>query len=149
MNRFLSLRLLSFLMLGVAIFMLTDRAAAAVRPHFSRGTAKFVSPTDFIGSGYATHLGVYSEVGSVAFSPTTDPDVLRLDGRAIYTAANGDQLRANFTGRLNRVTGAITATLTYVGGTGRFASAKGSASLTGQMLPGGIVTVTVSGTIDY
>jgi hypothetical protein len=137
------------MLVAVGGLVLPAGASAAVRPHTSRGTAQFVSPTDFIGKGNATHLGAYTEVGSVTFSPTTDPNILRVDARAIYTAANGDQLRAVITGRLNRLTGAITATVTYVGGSGRFAGATGSASLVGQILPGGTITVAVNGSINY
>ena len=107
------------------------------------------STSGFFISGNATYLGSYTEVGSVTFLPTADPVVLAIDGRAIYTAANGDQLKAVITGQLNRFTGAITATVTSVsGGTGRFAGATGSANLVGQILPGGI-TVAVKGSIDY
>jgi hypothetical protein len=149
MNRFFSLRPFGFLVLAVGLLALPQRASAQARPHYARGTAQFVSPTDFVGSGYATHLGLYSEVGSVAFTPTTDANVLRLDGRGIYTAADGAQLRATFTGRLNRATWAITATVTYVGGTGRFTNATGVSSLVGQMLPNGTITVAVNGSINY
>ena len=77
------------------------------------------------------------------------PAVLRIDAWAVYTAANGDQLYATITGQLDLQTGAITATVTYVGGTGRFDDAGGSATLSGQMLPDGTITVAVEGTIDY
>jgi hypothetical protein len=50
---------------------------------------------------------------------------------------------------LNRATGAITATVTYVGGTGRFTNATGVSSLVGQMLPNGTITVAVNGSINY
>jgi hypothetical protein len=49
---------------------------------------------------------------------------------------------------MNFFTGAITATLTYIGGDGRFEDASGSADLLGQLGPGGI-SVVVVGTIDY
>ncbi|MFO0848292.1 MAG: hypothetical protein U0871_07020 [Gemmataceae bacterium] len=131
--------------------MLTSTAVASAgeRPYHARGTAQFVSPTDFVGSGHATHLGRYTEVGSAQFSPTADPTVLAIDAWSVYTAANGDQLYAVITGELNGLTGAITATVTYVGGTGRFDDAGGSAALKGQILPDGTIAVAVSGTIDY
>ena len=66
-----------------------------------------------------------------------------------HTAANGDELHAVFTGQLNAVTGVITATVTYAGGTGRFANASGTAALSGQLLPGGSIQVSVQGTIGY
>ena len=149
MSRFVSLRPASVLFVAAALLALPDRAPAEDRPHFSRGTAQFVSPTDFVGTGHATHLGAYTEVGSVAFSPPDAAGVLQLTGWAVYTAANGDELHATFDGQLNGATGAITATLTYAGGTGRFADAGGSASLSGRILPGGAISVAVAGTIDY
>ena len=127
----------------------TSAALAATRAYSARGTAQFVSPTEFVGSGEATHLGRYSEAGTVAFTPTADPNVLHIDGSITYTAANGDELDATASGELNLSTGAITATLTYTGGTGRFASAGGSSTLTGQLGAGGSISVTVDGTIDF
>jgi hypothetical protein len=149
MTRSNSLRPVATLVVAAAILALPDRASAEERPHKSRGTAQFVSPTDFVGSGEATHLGRYTEVGSAQFSPTADPAVLRIDAWSVYTAANGDELYATITGRLDLLTGAITATVTYVGGTGRFDDAGGSATLSGQMLPDGTIAVSVEGTLDY
>ena len=149
MSRFCSLRPAVVLVAAVGVLTLSARASAEERPHNSQGTAQFVSPTDFVGSGEATHLGRYTEVGRVSFSPTDDPTVLQIDAWSIYTAANGDQLYAVFTGQLNGRTGKITATATYVGGTGRFVDAGGSATLVGQFLPGGTIAAAVEGTIDY
>jgi hypothetical protein len=149
MNRFLTLRPAGVLLVAVAILALPDRASAEERRHSSRGTAHFDSPTGFVGKGLATHLGNYTESAFAIFSPTDEPGILRIDALAIYTAANRDQLYAIVTGELNGATGAITATVTYVGGTGRFKQAVGSATLSGQMLPGGTISVTVEGTIDY
>ena len=133
----------------LSVFAPSTSAHAGERPHFSRGTAQFVSPNDFVGAGTATHLGRYNEVGNAEFSPTDDPTVFKVDAWSIYTAANGDQLYALFTGYLNGVTGTINATATYVGGTGRFTNASGTALLIGQTLPDGTITVSVSGTINY
>jgi hypothetical protein len=149
MNRSASLRPAGVLFVAAALLAVPDRASAEDRPHFSRGTAQFVSPTDFVGAGHATHLGAYTEVGSVAFSPPDAAGVLQLTGWATYTAANGDELHATFDGQLNGATGAITATLTYVGWTGRFADAGGSAALSGQIQPDGTLVVAVEGTVDY
>ena len=137
------------MLVAACVLAIPLRASAAERPHHSSGNAQFVSPTDFVGTGNATHLGSYTEVGSVAFSPTNDPAVLQIDAWSIYTAANGDQLHAVISGSLNGLTGAITATVTYAGGTGRFADATGSSNLKGQLLPGGAISVVVEGTIDY
>jgi hypothetical protein len=149
MNRFFSLRPMALVLSAVSVLALAAPAQAVQRPYASRGTAHFVSPNDFVGAGTATHLGLYNEVGNVQFSPTADPAVLQLDATATYTAANGDKLYAVFTGHLNDVTGAITATVTYAGGTGRFANASGTATLAAQLFPGGSLEVAVKGTIDY
>jgi hypothetical protein len=149
MNRFPFQRPFAFALTAVTVLILAAPAQAAERPHVSRGTAQFVNANDFVGVGNATHLGRYDEVGSAKFSPTADPTVLQVDAWATYTAANGDQLYAVITGHLNGVTGVITATATYVGGTGRFADASGTATLSGQLLPGGLIQVAVNGTIDY
>ena len=133
----------------VSLMSFADRAAAAVRPHRSGGDAHFVSETAFVGSGHATHLGRYNEVGSVLFSPTDDPEVLHVDGAIVYTAASGQELHAVVSGELNGATGVITATITYVGGTGRFTNASGSATLAGQAFPDGTISVAVHGTIDF
>ena len=144
MTSFFSLRPANVLLVAVAVLVLPDRASAEERAYSSRGTAQFISPTDFVGAGQATHLGYYTEVGSVSFSPTG-----AITGQVVYTAANGDQLCATVAGQLNGQTGAITATITYVGGTGRFEGATGSASLTGQIQLDGTIVVAVEGTINY
>ena len=149
MNRFVSRCPFALVLAAFAVLALSASSQAEDRPHKSGGTAQFVNPNDFVGSGRATHLGRYTEVGSAQFSPTADPTVFRIDAWSVYTAANGDQLYAVFTGQLDGLTGAITATGTYVGGTGRFDDASGSATLSGQMLPGGTISVSVAGTIDY
>src|SRR5262245_4124347 len=75
MKRFVS-RLLTVVCAVISLMAFSGRAMAEVRAHSSRGTAQFVSPTDFVGEGNATHLGRYTEAGSVSFSPTSDPTVL-------------------------------------------------------------------------
>ena len=149
MNRFFSRRPFALVLAAIGVLALSAPAQAEERAYVLRGTAQFVNANDFVGSGHATHLGSYTEVGSASFSPTKDPTVFRIDGWAILTAANGDQLYERVNGYLNGLTGAITATVTYVGGTGRFTDASGTATLSGQLLPGGSVEVAVKGTIDY
>lgn len=142
-------RLITLLVVAVTTLASSRQASAQSVPYRATGAAQFVSPTDFVGSGRATHLGIYTEVGSVAFAPTPNPDVLAVTGVSVYTAANGDELHATLNGELNTLTGVITVTVTYVGGTGRFASASGSSSLAGQMLGGGAASIAVAGRIDY
>ncbi len=142
-------RLFSIAIAVISLIGFTDKAAATERPHSSRGNVHFVSPTTFVGTGHATHLGSYTEAGTVSFSPTSNPAVLHVESSIVYTAANGDELHAVVSGELNGLTGVITATVSYVGGTGRFANAFGSAILAGQLLPDGTISVNVRGTIDY
>jgi hypothetical protein len=148
MNRFFSWRPFAFVLAAVGVLAVAAPAQAGERPHVSGGTAQFTA-TGFVGAGTATHLGRYDEAGTIQLSPTADPAVFNATATSTYTAANGDQLHAVFTGQLNGVTGVITATVTYVGGTGRFASASGTATLSGQVLPDGSLEVAVKGTIDY
>src|SRR4051794_7189118 len=149
MNPSFSRRPLASVLVILAVLALSDHARAAERRHVSHGTAQFITQNDFVGEGNATHLGRYKEVGSAEFTPTADPAVLQVDAFSIYTAANGDQLYAVFAGHLNGLTGAVTATVTYMGGTGRFTNASGTATVSGQLLPGGSLKVSLDGTIDY
>ena len=148
MNRFAAC-VVGFVLALAVTLAFPGSASAAARAHFATGTAHFVSPTDFVGSGLATHLGLYAEEGSVAFTSTSNPDVLQVTGTTAYFAANGDRLDAQVSGTLNTATGVISATITYVGGTGRFDDASGQSSLAGQMEPDGTIHVTVIGLIDY
>ena len=134
----------------IAALLFASHASAQARPYHAQGAAQFApNQSDFTGSGNATYLGRYSEVGRVTLTPTTTPGVLAVNGWAHYTAANGDVLCASISGTLDQGTGAIHGTATYVGGTGRFANASGSSTLTGQMLGGGALTITALGTISY
>ena len=142
-------RFVSVLALATAVLVLQPSASAATVPYRARGAAQFVNANDFVGSGNATYLGKYTETGTVAFAATNDPNVLAVDGSAVYTAANGDELHAVFAGQLNGVTGTINATVTYVGGTGRFADASGTATLIAHVLADGSLEVAVDGTLDY
>lgn len=139
---------LGFLALG-AILVVAGAVPAEERPHKLSGTGQFISATDFVSDGIATHLGEFHEVGSVQFSPTESPTVLQIDGWAVHTAANGDQVFELLSGHLDVLTGAGTATATYVCGTGRFADVSGSATISVQLLAGGAYEFSGAGTIDY
>jgi hypothetical protein len=149
MNRFFSRRPFALLLAAVGVLVPAVAAQAEQRAYASRGTAQFVTANGFVGTGTATHLGRYDEEGTAHFSPTADPAVFQVDAAATYTAANGDQLYAVFTGHLDFVTGNVTATVTYVGGTGRFADASGTATLSGQRFADGSIQIDVDGTIDF
>jgi hypothetical protein len=148
MRRLLS-QLVTVIVLVCSVLLFPNHALAQSVPHKASGAAQFVSPNDFIGSGNATHLGKYTEVGNVAFTPTSSPTVLAVDGWSNYTAANGDELHALLHGELDASTGVITVTVSYVGGTGRFLHATGSSNLAGQLLGGGAAVIAVHGNIQY
>ncbi len=145
----LSVRAMFAAVVLAAVLSFTSHASAAVRFYQANGTAQFVSPTDFIGSGLSTVLGQYTEAGSVAFTPTDDPAVLRVTGTTSYTASNGDRLDAQVRGTLNIETGAVRAMIFYVGGTGQFDDARGVSRLNGQMYPDHSIVVTVVGVIKF
>ena len=132
----------------VGALTLSTLVSAEERQHYLRGTAVLDLLTgNVVGAGHATHLGNYTEVGFASVSDTG-----HLEGCVILTAANGDELWEHVSGQLNPFTGEITATVAYIGGTGRFEDATGSASLVAQLqLDGPIATiaVVVDGTIDY
>ena len=149
MNRFFSRRPFALLLAAVCVIALAAAAQAEQRAYVARGTAQFVSANSFVGAGTATHLGRYDEEGSAEFFETADPAVFLVEASATYTAANGDELWAVFTGHLDFMTGNVTATVTYVGGTGRFTDASGTATLSGQRFADGSIEVDVEGTIDF
>jgi len=139
---------LGWLGLG-ALLLAAATAAAGERPHKVRGTGHFTSATEFVGEGYETHLGHFDDMGNIQFTPTDTPGLFQAEGTGIHTADNGDQLFEILSGQLDLLTGVGTVTVTYVGGTGRFTDASGSATLSVQMLPDGTVEFAGEGTIDY
>ena len=140
--------LLSALTLALVVPTLAAEVRAQALPHFASGVAQFAAnQSDFTGSGHATRLGRYSEVGNVAFTPTATPFVFAVAGWTHYVAADGDELHATVAGTVDMSTGAIVATATYGGGTGRFANASGGAALTGSMLGGGALVIRAAGTL--
>jgi hypothetical protein len=85
------------------------------------------------GTGRATHLGRFEMI-----SPhLTFLQTFELAGEHNYTAANGDQLFADFSGQLTpNPDGSLEGTLesTIIGGTGRCSSLATSATATGRNL---------------
>ena len=78
-----------------------------------------------------------------------DPTIVHIEALVTYTADDGEELYASISGELATLTGSITATVTYDGGTGRFSDATGTARLLGQFQEDGTIAVTVRGSIDY
>ena len=143
-------RTLACLVLTITTLSLAGNAAAQSKPYRATGLAQFAAnQSDFTGGGQATHLGRYTEVGNVAFAPTSTPGIFTVSGWSHYTAANGDQLFALLSGTVDMGTGIILGTATYAGGTGRFINASDSSALTGQMLGGGALTIAAVGRIRY
>jgi len=76
------------------------------------------------GGGTATHLGKFKMVSPHLANLAT----LAVAGTQNFTAANGDALRASFTGQFSPIAGGLLAAridCTITGGTGRFAGAGG------------------------
>lgn len=140
----------------LALVLFITQAQAEERHHAARGTGHFTSEVgDFVSEGIATHLGPFYEVGNVQFGDMSDLTAIPISGWAVHTAANGDLLCETISGTLNWLTGAGTATMTCVGGTGgfegtgRFEDASATAVFSIQLLGGGAFEYSGKGTIDY
>jgi hypothetical protein len=136
------------LLLG-ALLLAASATPAEARPLRGRGTGQFVSPNDFVNAGEGTYLGRFYEVGSAEFGATADPTVLSIEGSSVLTGANGDQLFTSFSGEVDVLTGTVSVTITYVGGTGRFTGASGMSELSGELFADGSFHVVVQGTLDF
>jgi hypothetical protein len=142
MNHFHLLRPFVVVLAVVGSVIFSARASAEERDYRLHGTAMLVDGI-VTGTGNATHLGNYTEVGIASISETG-----HVEGCVILTGVRGDEIWETISGQLDPSTGMITATVTYIGGTGRFEGASGSAILLAQIGPDGI-SVVVAGTIDY
>jgi hypothetical protein len=85
------------------------------------------------------------------FSPGPADHLILADGEQTFTAADGDELDAEFENAvLNTTTGIAIGVFRFVGGTGRFAEASGSAVfVVEQNLITGEFEVTAVGHIDF
>jgi hypothetical protein len=130
---------------------------ASITAEFT-GTANisFVSPCGLPGaplmlSYVSAHGYGYSSLGGLSFSlektmyfspfvggPTQD----NMQGCAVLTARNGDELYAKYLGTTSNNKG----TLTFMGGTGKFFGATGSANFKG-LFNGGVAIYLVEGTV--
>jgi hypothetical protein len=145
--------------LVVMLFLLlgTIPASAVERPFALSGTGVATLITDesgnligavASGSGTATHIGQWTVSGPVKY--TLDNGVLRSSGEATITAANGDKLQIRIDGILDPIAGVDQGVFYFVGGTGRFEGASGSANFVVTINP---VTsgfnLTLVGKINY
>jgi hypothetical protein len=78
------------------------------------------------GNGIATHMGKTSFEAASTVNFTVQPATI--NGTAILTAANGDELHTSFTGTTATAAGTATGNFvhTITGGTGRFSNASGT-----------------------
>jgi hypothetical protein len=154
MKRFTKTRTL---MLTLFLLLGTIPASAVERPFALNGAGVATLITDEsgnligaipTGSGTATHLGQWTVAGTVKYTP--DNGVLRSSGEATLTAANGDKLQFQIDGILDPIAAVDQGVFRFVGGTGRFEGARGSANfvVTINPLTGGF-ELTVVGRINY
>lgn len=141
------------LLLGVIPVAATERPFALN----GRGVASFITDgaghiigADVTASGTATHLGLWTTSGTVNYAPPDENGKIPSSGEATIVAANGDKLNVVIQGSFDPATGTDHGVFRFVGGTGRFAAASGSADfvVTVNPLTGGFELVIV-GTIDY
>ncbi|HEX5873868.1 MAG TPA: hypothetical protein VFY60_04410 [Pyrinomonadaceae bacterium] len=152
------LTLTAFVLLGTISVMAIQRPFALN----AKGVATFT--TDGSGnpisahvssSGTATHLGLVTTVGTINFSPDpANPARLLTSGSATMTAANGDTVQLELNGGMEVTPGSDTATdqfdVRFVGGTGRFAGAHGTAEgIVVVNLLTGAFELTILGDIDF
>ena len=154
MKRFTKIRAL---MITLSLLLGTISASAVERPFALHGSSVATLITDesgnpigaiATGSGTATHLGQWTVLGNVKYTP--DNGVLRSSGDAAITVANGDKLQVQIDGILDPVAGVDQGVFYIVGGTGRFEGASGSANfvVTLNPLTGGY-ELTLVGKINY
>ena len=158
MKRFATIKLLT---LTLALLAGNVAATATERP-FSLSGGGVAVPIlneagqpigiDVTGSGNATHLGLFTTIGKVFFTPDpNDPTQIIPSGEATLTASNGDKLTFVVAdGSQSLITGVGTGHFGFSGGTGRSANATGIISyVVEQNFITGGYTVTAVGTIDY
>jgi hypothetical protein len=158
MKRSLSIK---FLVLTLTLVIGSLAVTATERPFSANGKGIAIPILDGngnvvgaqpTGSGNATHLGMFTNTGSVSFTPdASNPNILHPSGGGVLTAANGDKL--NFiivSGALDLTTGIGTGDFEFTGGTGRFANATGhTQTVIQQNVITGAYEMTLVGTIDY
>jgi len=101
-------------------------------------------------SGTATYLDQWTATGLLTFSSGSASNLILADGRETFTAANGDELNARFTNaELDPTTGIAYGIFLFVGGTGRFQDASGSAPFVVLQAPDGSFELNALGRIDF
>ncbi len=156
MKRFLSIKLFALML---ALLSATLPVAATERPFSLNG--KGIANIDgsgpvpvgaIMGSGTATHLGLFTNTATINFIPdASDPTLVHPSGEGTFVAANGDKLNIVIEDALmSLVTGIGGGTFRIAGGTGRFANASGSmTAVVEQNFVTGAYELTAVGKIDY
>ena len=162
-------RILNSTVIALVAFLLVGSlpVMAIERPFALNGTGVGIFTVDEDGipisadvtsTSNATHLGLCTTVGKVIYTRANDPEHpgrLLSNGSGTITAANGDVVQIEFSGVLDppapgSTTGIDTPTFRFVGGTGRFAGASGTAEAVVIVnLATGAFEITMVGNIDY
>ena len=125
----------------------TARCTLAIQPPTPVGPG-LIHQLD-TGECQVAHLGRTTFVSDKIINVVAGTQTLQ----ATFTAANGDVLRAAGSGTSSMVSPGIVAfeaTITFDGGTGRFAAASGTAAIRGQAnLAAGTSAPEMTGTIQY
>src|SRR5262245_2689936 len=93
--------------------------------------------------GSATHLGDFTRTENTFVGRSGE-----ISGKLVFTADNGNQLWADFSGGFTSPTTAE-GTYTFTGGTGRFSDARGTACFHATTPDGVHVAVSFEGSISY
>jgi hypothetical protein len=109
---------------------------------------------DISGTGVATHLGKVTLVSRDCINPANETGTAFsfISDELVITVANGDQIRATYSGTLTfeGAVGVITGGYQIDGGTGRYLQASGAGSVQGvEDLSTGKGNVRLTGTISY
>jgi hypothetical protein len=149
----------SFRRLALAAALLTvlgiglTATAAQPVPFQGRADVSITSVVDTLpirvltasATGEATHLGRFTRTETLTINLLTGT----FTGSLTFTAANGDQLKADIAGHFTSPTGdSAEGTYAFTGGTGRFQNAQGNAAFVAAS-NGMSFDVTFSGTIQY
>src|SRR5262245_45305119 len=153
MKRYLFRGSIGLMTLGLAGFIVVT-ALATIRPrpfHLVEHGAFTADQGHLVadGTGTATHLGHFSLHREATVKPM-GAEMKIDDGQVTLTAANGDQLKASFTGVLDPATGKAILSYEWKGGTGRFENASGATTWLAELnLDEGTYDVVADGVINY
>jgi hypothetical protein len=133
------------------MFDVPGTARAGDHPFRGSGVAT-VEGNPFDGTSYefngtATHLGAFTGDGYVQFFSLADWTLVS-QGSTTFVAANGDELYASFLAFKPPWAEDFVGQFSFLGGTGRFADAGGSAVIVATPLDATSFLIQFDGTID-